>query len=126
MPGEGGQNACIVYTSKYEFSDEAWTKKRAEASALESPMSTYEVHLGSWRRTLEGDSLSYLELGRQLADYCREMGFTHVELLPVAEHPFGGSWGYQVSNYFAPTARASARRTTSRRSSTSFIRRASE
>ena len=71
------------------------------------PMSIYEVHLGSWRRVPEEGNrpLTYRELGVELAAYCRDMGFTHVELLPVAEHPFGGSWGYQVGNYFAPTAR---------------------
>ena len=72
-------------------------------------MSIYEVHLGSWRWTAGGPSgprpLTYLELAEQLPDYVADMGFTHVEFLPVAEHPFGGSWGYQVSAYYAPTAR---------------------
>ncbi|MEA2499777.1 MAG: 1,4-alpha-glucan branching enzyme, partial [Actinomycetota bacterium] len=104
-PGTGGQNACIVFDSQYEWGDKAWIERRAKADPYGSPMSTYEVHLGSWRRGLDGESLDYRTLGSQLADYCTEMGFTHVELLPIAEHPFGGSWGYQVSNYFAPTAR---------------------
>jgi 1,4-alpha-glucan branching enzyme len=104
-PGEGGQNACIVFDSKHEWGDDEWIARRAETDAYTSPMSIYEVHLGSWRRSLEGEPLDYRALGTQLAEYCKEMGFTHVEMLPVAEHPFGGSWGYQVSNYFAPTAR---------------------
>jgi 1,4-alpha-glucan branching enzyme len=105
MPGEGGQNACIVHVSKHEWSDDAWIEKRVSADPYKSPMSIYELHLGSWRRSMDGEPLNYRDLGVQLAEYCTEMGFTHVELLPIAEHPFGGSWGYQVSNYFAPTAR---------------------
>jgi 1,4-alpha-glucan branching enzyme len=98
-------HASIVTESSYEFNDADWVARREKADHHTSPMSIYEVHLGSWRRTPEGGTLSYRDAGRQLADYCREMGFTHVELLPIAEHPFTGSWGYQVSNYFAPTAR---------------------
>ncbi|MEA2461491.1 MAG: 1,4-alpha-glucan branching enzyme [Actinomycetota bacterium] len=105
VPGEGGQNACIVFDSKHSWNDDEWVAQRAKGNPYECPMSIYEVHLGSWRRSPDGEPLDYRELGVQLADYCSEMGFTHVELLPVAEHPFGGSWGYQVSNYFAPTAR---------------------
>ncbi|MEA2486515.1 MAG: 1,4-alpha-glucan branching enzyme [Actinomycetota bacterium] len=97
--------ASIVYKSDYKWSDAQWIEKRGAKDPYRSPMSVYEVHIGSWRRTSDGSPLPYRELGPLLADYCREMGFTHVELLPVAEHPFGGSWGYQVSNYFAPTAR---------------------
>jgi 1,4-alpha-glucan branching enzyme len=98
-------NNCIVFESSHEFGDSEWMERRAKGDPYKRPMSIYEVHLGSWRRTPEGGTLSYRDLGHQLADYCREMGFTHVEFLPVAEHPFTGSWGYQVSNYFAPTAR---------------------
>ncbi|MFN2594420.1 MAG: 1,4-alpha-glucan branching protein GlgB, partial [Actinomycetota bacterium] len=97
--------ASIVFDSSYAWDDDGWMSKREDKDPYRSPMSVYEVHIGSWRRTSDGSSLSYRDLGPLLADYCREMGFTHVELLPVAEHPFGGSWGYQVSNYFAPTAR---------------------
>jgi 1,4-alpha-glucan branching enzyme len=92
--------AGVVYTSRYEWKDDDWLEQRASAKQHAEPMSTYEVHLGSWRQ-----GLSYTELADQLVDYVAEMGFTHVEFLPVAEHPFGGSWGYQVSAYYAPTAR---------------------
>ncbi|MGH2697690.1 MAG: 1,4-alpha-glucan branching enzyme, partial [Actinomycetota bacterium] len=96
--------ASKVYTPGYEFGDGGWMTQRAATDPYSSPMSVYEVHLGSWRHE-NGASLGYREAGRQLARYCKDMGFTHVEFLPLAEHPFGGSWGYQVSHYFAPTAR---------------------
>jgi 1,4-alpha-glucan branching enzyme len=99
------RTASIVHRSRYRFSDDGWMSARAQRDPYRSPVSIYEVHLGSWRRTKEGHPLPYRDLADQLADYCTEMGFTHVELLPVAEHPYGGSWGYQVTNYFAPTAR---------------------
>jgi 1,4-alpha-glucan branching enzyme len=92
--------ASIVYTSTYEWKDDAWLEHRAATSWHTAPMSIYEVHLGSWRV-----GLSYLQLADELVDYLLATGFTHVEFLPVAEHPFGGSWGYQVSSYYAPTAR---------------------
>jgi len=92
--------ASRVTQSRYEWGDGAWLTQRAERDLLTSPMSVYEVHLGSWR-----PGLSYTELASQLTSYVTEMGFTHVEFLPVAEHPFGGSWGYQVTSYYAPTAR---------------------
>jgi 1,4-alpha-glucan branching enzyme len=98
-------NAAVVHRPSYEFDDAAWMEARAGTNWHTSPMSIYEVHIGSWRRDPQGQPLTYRELAPLLSDYCREMGFTHVEFLPVAEHPFGGSWGYQVSNYFAPTAR---------------------
>jgi 1,4-alpha-glucan branching enzyme len=90
----------VVHTSGYTWADAQWIAARAESSPTAEPISMYEVHLGSWR-----PGLGYRELAEQLADYVREAGFTHVELLPVAEHPFGGSWGYQVTSYYAPTAR---------------------
>jgi 1,4-alpha-glucan branching enzyme len=100
------KNASIVYRPTYEWGDEEWMRKRAEADALAKPVSIYEVHLGSWRRHVHDSSpLSYRELADELADYATDMGFTHVELLPVMEHPFSGSWGYQVTGYFAPTSR---------------------
>jgi 1,4-alpha-glucan branching enzyme len=97
----------VVYRSRHEWEDAEWLERRAASAPHEEPMSIYEVHLGSWRlNPLEGNrSLSYEELGDELAAYVTDMGFTHVELLPVMEHPFSGSWGYQVSGYFAPTAR---------------------
>jgi 1,4-alpha-glucan branching enzyme len=95
--------ASVVYQSDYTWSDADWLAERAERQPLSSPMSVYEVHLGSWR-----PGLSYRELATELAAYVTELGFTHVEFLPVAEHPFGGSWGYQVTSYYAPTARFGA------------------
>ncbi|MGH2693530.1 MAG: 1,4-alpha-glucan branching protein GlgB [Actinomycetota bacterium] len=97
--------AARVFTSSYRFSDETWMTRRTTIDPYVSPMSIYEVHLGSWRRTPDGTPLTYKDMAPLLADYCREMGFTHVEFLPVAEHPFYGSWGYQVSHYYAPTSR---------------------
>ncbi len=99
--------ALVSALDTYRWRDEAWMAGRARRDALHSPMSVYEVHLGSWRRVPEeGDRfLTYAELGEQLGAYVRDMGFTHVELLPVMEHPFYGSWGYQVIGYFAPTRR---------------------
>jgi 1,4-alpha-glucan branching enzyme len=98
-------NACIVTESSFVFNDDDWVVRREATDHHDVPMSIYEVHLGSWRRSPDGGTLTYRDAGKQLADYCREMGFTHVEFLPLAEHPFTGSWGYQVSNYYAPTAR---------------------
>jgi 1,4-alpha-glucan branching enzyme len=92
--------ASVVYESRYEWGDEAWLADRADRDVLTSPMSVYEVHLGSWR-----PGLSYVELADALTAYVTDLGFTHVEFLPVAEHPFGGSWGYQVTSYYAPSAR---------------------
>jgi 1,4-alpha-glucan branching enzyme len=92
--------ASVVYTSQYSWDDADWVTARSTRDTPRSPMSIYEVHLGSWR-----PGLSYRELATQLVDYVKDLGFTHVEFLPVAEHPFGGSWGYQVTSYYAPTAR---------------------
>ncbi|MFF3039631.1 1,4-alpha-glucan branching protein GlgB [Arthrobacter citreus] len=89
-----------VVESTYRFEDQDWMTARAERDPHNSPMSVYEVHLGSWRLGLD-----YRELAKQLAEYVTWQGFTHVEFMPVAEHPFGGSWGYQITSYFAPTAR---------------------
>jgi 1,4-alpha-glucan branching enzyme len=97
--------ASIVHASRHAWGDGEWMTARRGSDPYAVPLSVYELHLGSWRRGGEGRSLTYRELAPRLAEYCTEMGFTHVELLPIAEHPFGGSWGYQVSNYFAPTAR---------------------
>jgi 1,4-alpha-glucan branching enzyme len=98
-------NASRVFRSRYEWGDHEWLAERRAASPLHEPVSIYEVHLGSWRRTPDGESLSYIELADQLGAYARDLGFTHVELMPVMEHPYSGSWGYQVTGYFAPTSR---------------------
>jgi 1,4-alpha-glucan branching enzyme len=100
-------NASIVDRSRHEWSDGEWLERRRSADLLRGPVSIYEVHLGSWRRNpLEGNRpLHYLELADELSAYVRDLEFTHVELLPVMEHPFAGSWGYQVTGYFAPTSR---------------------
>ncbi|HTJ34898.1 MAG TPA: 1,4-alpha-glucan branching protein GlgB [Dactylosporangium sp.] len=92
--------ASVVHHSTYDWKDADWIAARADRHPHEGPVSIYEVHLGSWR-----PGLSYVELADQLTEYVTEMGFTHVEFLPVMEHPFGGSWGYQVTGYYAPTAR---------------------
>jgi 1,4-alpha-glucan branching enzyme len=99
--------ASRVYEPAQPFRDGQWMQQRKQTDWSQKPVSIYEVHLGSWRRLIEegGRPLQYRELAEQLADYVTEMGFTHVELLPVMEHPFGGSWGYQVSGYFSPSAR---------------------
>jgi 1,4-alpha-glucan branching enzyme len=101
------RTASIVWGLDFDWDDSQWMEKRTESNALNSPMSIYEVHLGSWRRVPEDNnrSLSYRELAGQLADYVRDMDFTHVEIMPVTEHPFYGSWGYQTTGYFTPTAR---------------------
>ncbi|MDZ5458405.1 1,4-alpha-glucan branching protein GlgB [Azohydromonas lata] len=88
----------------YEWRDQAWMQERGRRNALDAPMSIYEVHAGSWRRP-SGAPMGWRELARDLADYVRQLGFTHVELMPVTEHPFYGSWGYQTTGYFAPTSR---------------------
>ncbi len=102
------RTASIVEQSHHAWADDAWLQRRATEPLLDRPLSIYEVHLGSWRRTLDGHVLSYRDLAEQLAAYCAAAGFTHIELLPVSEHPFDGSWGYQVSSYYAPTARFGA------------------
>ncbi|HVE76929.1 MAG TPA: 1,4-alpha-glucan branching protein GlgB [Actinomycetota bacterium] len=95
-----------IYQSRYKWDDSKWMDVRNRSDPHDARISIYECHLGSWRRKAEdGSSLSYREVAEPLADYVSEMGFTHVEFLPLAEHPFGGSWGYQVSAYYAPTAR---------------------
>jgi 1,4-alpha-glucan branching enzyme len=101
------RTATVVWDLDYQWTDSHWMQQRAQFNALDAPMSIYEVHLGSWRRVPEEGNrhLTYRELAHQLADYVGHMGFTHVELLPVMEHPFYGSWGYQVTGFFAPTAR---------------------
>jgi 1,4-alpha-glucan branching enzyme len=94
------QTASAVFKSGYQWNDADWLARRRDSHAHQEPMSVYEVHLGSWR-----PGLSYVELADQLVDYVKDTGFTHVELMPVMEHPYGGSWGYQVTGYYAPTSR---------------------
>ncbi|MBC7894028.1 MAG: 1,4-alpha-glucan branching protein GlgB [Cytophagaceae bacterium] len=101
------KTASIVWDLAYEWNDAGWMAARKTQRVLERPMSTYEVHLGSWMRVPEekGRMMTYREIAPRLADYVEKMGFTHVELMPVMEHPFYGSWGYQVTGYFAATSR---------------------
>jgi 1,4-alpha-glucan branching enzyme len=102
-----GTAARVVSDDAWQWGDEAWVTARAARDLRREPMAIYEVHLGSWARVPEeGDrSLTYREIAPRLAEHARRFGFTHVELLPIAEHPFEGSWGYQVSGYYAPTSR---------------------
>jgi 1,4-alpha-glucan branching enzyme len=94
------RTASIVFSSRYRWSDDVWRERRRASRPWREPMSIYEVHPGSWRQ-----GLGYRELAEQLADHVNALGFTHVELLPIMEHPFSGSWGYQVTGFFAPTSR---------------------
>jgi len=104
---EPPNTSSIVYESNYRFRDATWLRKRATAEHFRRPLSIYEVHFGSWRRVAEENHrpLNYREMAEPLAKYARELGFTHVEFLPLKEFPYGPSWGYQVSNYYAPSAR---------------------
>ena len=97
--------AVTTAPSTFQWDDAAWMKDRAKHDWFREPMSIYEVHLGSWRRSPSGGFLSYRELAQQLGPYAADLGFTHVELMPITEHPFDDSWGYQCTGYFAPTRR---------------------
>ena len=101
------RTASVVWDLQYEWKDEGWMQSRAQPNSLKAPMSIYEVHIGSWMRISEEHNrpLTYREMAPKLAEYVHHMGFTHVEFLPVMEHPFYGSWGYQTTGYFAPTSR---------------------
>ena len=101
-------NASVVWdTNKYKWNDQDWMAKREKTDWLKQPVSVYEVHLGSWRRNTDDGNrpLTYREIATELAGYVKEMGFTHVEFMPLAEYPFSGSWGYQVTGFYAPTHR---------------------
>src|ERR1039458_6024166 len=98
-------SASVLTDLSYEGGDGSWMSGRAERRVDDEPVSIYEVHLGSWRRRADGTFMSYTELAEALADYVHRHGFTHVELMPVMAHPYYGSWGYQTTGYFAPTAR---------------------
>jgi len=104
------RTASVVWDLAYSWSDQEWMAGRSSRNALNAPFSIYEVHLGSWRRKPEENHrfLTYRELALELAEYVNTMGFTHVEFLPLAQYPFSGSWGYQVTGYYAPTARFGA------------------
>ena len=97
--------AQVVNPANYEWSDTSWMQKRTQFDWLHQPMSIYEVHLGSWKRDEHGKFLNYRELAAQLIEYVKGLGFTHIELLPITEHPLDDSWGYQTTGYFAPTSR---------------------
>ena len=97
---EPPKTGSVVTATSYSWKDAEWLRARAKKDYLREPMSIYEVHLGSWR-----EGLSYADLSTELVAYVKDMGYTHVEFMPIAEHPFGGSWGYQVSGYYAPSAR---------------------
>ncbi len=99
------QTASVVWDLAYEWNDWEWLRHRKEHNGFHAPMSLYEVHPGSWRRNEDGEFLNYRELAEELAAYVKKMNFTHIELMPVMEHPFYGSWGYQGTGYFAPTSR---------------------
>ena len=101
------RTASVVWDTTYQWNDAEWMRSRGKKNALDAPCSIYEVHLGSWRRDPSDPRrfLSYRELAPMLAEYAQRMGFTHVELMPIMEHPFYGSWGYQSTGYFAPSAR---------------------
>src|SRR3990170_3944351 len=104
------KTASVVFRSQHVWRDPAWLERRAASDPWQEPLSVYEVHLGSWRlNPLEGNrTLTYDELGEELAEYVTGLGFTHVELMPVMEHPFSGSWGYKTTGFYAPTARFGA------------------
>lgn len=100
------QNAAIVFNDdEYKWKDEKWLKSREKKRLCKEAMSIYEVHIGSWRRHEDNEQYSYRESAEELANYVKEMGYTHVELMGIIEHPFDGSWGYQVTGYYAPTSR---------------------
>jgi 1,4-alpha-glucan branching enzyme len=107
-PGTASQIWDIDGDGRHDWGDRAWMAQRGQRQALDRPMSIYEVHLGSWQREEDGRFLNYRDIATRLAAHCEAMGFTHVELMPLAEHPFYGSWGYQTTGYFAPTARYGA------------------
>ena len=98
-------NASKVYTASYDWNADEWRQKKKEQSVYASPVNIYEVHAGSWRTYPDGNPYDYVRLAKELARYLKKMRYTHVELMPITEYPFDGSWGYQVTGYFAPTSR---------------------
>ena len=100
------KNAAIVWNNhKFKWTDAAWMAKRRRGDPLRSPLSIYELHIGSWRKKSKAESLGYRELAAPLIQYVKDLGFSHVQLMPIAEHAFYPSWGYQVTGFFAPTSR---------------------
>jgi 1,4-alpha-glucan branching enzyme len=102
------KTASVVWAPHYQWNDSEWMQRRHQVNSLQAPMSIYEMHIGSWRRGDGNRPLTYRELAQPLAEYLTELGFTHVEFMPITEHPFSGSWGYQSLGYFAPTSRFGA------------------
>ena len=99
------KTASVLWDLAYDWSDDGWMGARAHANEMTSPIAVYEMHMGSWMRPSDGGSYSYREIAPILSAHVKDLGFTHVELLPIMEHPFAGSWGYQTTGYFAPTSR---------------------
>lgn len=98
--------ASIVHDEhQFDWQDQTWLNQREHCQTMSSPITTYEVHLGSWRKLEDGSYMNYRQIAHELVEYCQWMGYTHIELLPIMEHPFDGSWGYQVVGYYAPTSR---------------------
>ena len=97
--------SSVVFESTYTWGDDEWMRARSSRQPVHEAMSVYEMHLGSWRKPWDGSTTTYVQVADQLIPYLQDLGFTHVEFMPVMEHPFGGSWGYQVTSYFAPTSR---------------------
>ncbi|MEO0902436.1 MAG: 1,4-alpha-glucan branching enzyme, partial [Bacteroidota bacterium] len=99
------KTASVVWDASYKWKDQSWMQNRKESNALDKPFSVYEVHLASWKKKNGWESLSYIELADELVEYVADMGFTHVEFMPIMEYPYDPSWGYQLTGYFAPTSR---------------------
>ncbi len=97
--------ASIIYDEEYQWNDQLWQQKQCKKDIYKSPVNIYEVHAGSWRRHFDGRLYSYRDLAKYLVPYVKKMGYTHVEFMPLTEHPFDGSWGYQVTGFFSPTSR---------------------
>jgi 1,4-alpha-glucan branching enzyme len=104
------RTGSVTWDNGYSWRDESWMANRGQSNSLQAPISVYEVHLGSWMRSPDEPEgfLSYRDIAAKLVPYVKDMGFTHVEFMPVMEHPFDGSWGYQVTGYFAPSSRFGA------------------